>query len=368
MIKIVLILASLFLFTSCGTDASSGYSTIAGIDYPTLWFMVVGAVFTGYAVLDGFDLGAGAWHLFFRKEESRRIALNAVGPVWDGNEVWLVIGGGTLFAGFPVVYGSLFSAMYIPFMLFLFALIFRAISIEFRSKEPMKWWRQMWDVSYSIASALLALLLGVVLGNVLQGMPLNENFEHSGSWLAFLNPYAFLVGITSLSLFMMHGAIYLTMKTEGRLFAKVNQLLQRSIIAFVVLFVLLSLVTLLYIPHLSDGFKARPWLFFIPVLAVLSIANIPRLVTKRKYLPAFIFSAITVGLLLITVAIELYPVIIIDSSGLGNDITVYNGAASNKSLQILLTFAAIGGPLALSYTAFVYKTFWGKVKLDEHSY
>lgn len=356
------------LFTACGSDAESGYSTLAGIDYPTLWFMVVGAAFTGYAILDGFDLGAGAWHLFFRKEESRRIALNAVGPVWDGNEVWLVIGGGTLFAGFPVVYGTLFSAMYIPFMLFLFALIFRAISIEFRGKEPMQWWKNLWDTSYSISSSLLAILLGVVLGNVLQGMPLDDNFEHTGSWLTFLNPYAILVGITSLSLFMMHGAIYLTMKTEGRLFAKVNRLLQRSIIAFVILFVLLSFVTLLYFPHLSDRFKDMPVLFLVPGLAVLSIANIPRLVTKQKYLQAFIFSAITVGLLLITVAIELYPTIIIDNSGAGNDITVYNGVASDKSLGIMLTFAAIGAPLAVGYTAFVYKTFWGKVQLDEYSY
>lgn len=366
--KISTMLSLFFLLTGCGAETAEGYSTIAGIDYPTLWFLVVGAVFTGYAILDGFDLGAGAWHLFFRKEESRRIALNAVGPVWDGNEVWLVIGGGTLFAGFPVVYGTLFSAMYIPFMLFLFALIFRAISIEFRSKEPMRWWRQTWDVSYSVSSSLLAILLGVVLGNVLQGMPLDANFEHSGSWLAFLNPYAFLVGLTSLSLFMMHGAIYLTMKTEGRLFAKVNRLLQRSIVAFVLLFAILTLYTLLYLPHLSDRFREQPALFIVPVLSVLAIANIPRLVTKQRYLRAFIFSAITVGLLLITVAIGLYPVILIDSSGAGNDITVYNGVASNKSLGIMLTFAAIGAPLAVSYTAFVYKTFWGKVKLDEYSY
>lgn len=362
------VLPLLLLLTSCGTDGTDGYDTFLGINFQTMWFLVVGAVFTGYAVLDGFDFGAGAWHLFFRKEESRRIALNAVGPVWDGNEVWLVIGGGTLFAGFPVVYGTLFSAMYVPFMLFLFALIFRAVSIEFRSKEPMQWWRNLWDVAYSVSSITLSILLGVVLGNVLQGMPLDDNFEHAGSWLAFLNPYAFLVGLTSLSLFMMHGAIYLTMKTEGRLFAKVNRLLQRSIIGFVILFVVLTMYTLLFLPHLSDGFKERPWLFVIPVLAVLAIANIPRLVTKERYLQAFIFSAITVGLLLITVAIELYPTIIIDSSGSGNSITVYNGVASNKSLGIMLTFAAIGGPLAISYTAFVYKTFWGKVELDEYSY
>jgi cytochrome d ubiquinol oxidase subunit II len=358
----------LLLLTACGTDPASGYSTLAGIDYPTLWFLVVGALFTGYGILDGFDLGAGAWHLFFRKEQSRRIALNAVGPVWDGNEVWLVIGGGTLFAGFPVVYASLFSAMYIPLMLFLFALIFRAVSIEFRSKEPMKWWRQMWDVAYSVSSALLALLLGVVLGNVLLGMPLNDNMEYTGSWLSFLNPFALLVGATALALFMMHGAIYLTMKTEGRLFDRVNVLLRRAIIAFIILFVLVTLYATLYIPHLSDGVRANVALFGIPVLAILSIANIPRLVSKQRYIRAFIFSSITVGLLLITAAVELYPVIILDTSEAGNSITVYNAVASNKSLGIMLTFVAIGGPLVLGYTVFVYKTFWGKVRMDEFSY
>ncbi|MEO0732919.1 MAG: cytochrome d ubiquinol oxidase subunit II [Bacteroidota bacterium] len=364
----LLYLFPLLLLTACGTDAETGYSTVAGVDYPTLWFLVVGAVFTGYGILDGFDLGAGAWHLFFRKEESRRIALNAVGPVWDGNEVWLVIGGGTLFAGFPVVYASLFSAMYIPLMLFLFMLIFRAISIEFRSKESMKWWRQMWDVSYSVSSTLLAFLLGVVLGNVLLGMPLDNNYEFTGSWLSFLNPYAILVGFTTVALFMMHGAIFLTMKTEGRLFAKVNRLLLRAIIAFVVLFALVTVYTLIYLPHLSDGLRRNVALFGFPLLAILAIANIPRLVTKQKYLKAFVFSALTVGLLLMTVAVELYPVIIRDSSGAGNSITVYNGVASNHSLGIMLLFVAIGGPLAVGYTAFVYRTFWGKVQLDEHSY
>ncbi len=366
--KLILLFTLSLLLTACGTDAETGYSSIAGLDYPTLWFLVVGAVFTGYGILDGFDLGAGAWHLFFRKEESRRIALNAVGPVWDGNEVWLVIGGGTLFAGFPVVYASLFSAMYIPLMLFLFALIFRAISIEFRSKEPMQWWRNMWDLAYSVSSTILAFALGIVLGNVLLGMPLDDNMEFTGNWLSFLNPFAILVGFTALALFMMHGAIYLTMKTEGRLFTKVNLLLRKSIIAFVLLFVILTVYVLLYIPHLSDGLKANPLLLTVPILAILAIANIPRLVSKRRYLLAFIFSAITVGLLLITAAMELYPVILLDSSGAGNSITVYNGVASNKSLGIMLIFVAIGGPLAIGYTAFVYKTFWGKVRLDEHSY
>lgn len=344
------------------------YSTFLGLDYPTIWYLVVGALFTGYAVLDGFDLGAGAWHLFFRKEQSRRIALNAVGPVWDGNEVWLVIGGGALFAGFPVVYATLFSGLYLSFMFFLFFLILRAISIEFRSKEKMKWWRQMWDITYSISSIMLAFLLGVVLGNVLQGLPFAENTDINVPLPQALNPFALLVGTTTLALFMMHGGIYLLMKTEGRLFAKIGKLTKRSLIVFILLFSLTSLATLIYFPHLSDRFKDTPWLFIVPILGVLSIANIPRLLGKAKYFPAFIFSGFAMAFFLMVVAIELYPSILISSIDPQYDITVYDAAASNKTLGIMLGFVAIGGPLVLSYTYFVYRTFRGKVVLDETSY
>lgn len=343
-------------------------ATFLGIDYPTLWFLVVGGVFSGYAILDGFDLGAGAWHLFFKKEKSRRIALNAVGPVWDGNEVWLVIGGGALFAGFPVVYATVFSAMYIPFMLFLAFLIFRAISIEFRSKEPMLWWRKTWDITYSLSSILLSFLLGVVLGNVLLGMPIGPDYSFKGNWLDFLNPYALLVGITTLALFMMHGAIYLLMKTEGRLYAKLTILLKSGMVFFIISFAVTTVYTLIYIPHLSDNFKATPTLFLAPILAFLSIANIPRLASKRKFQQAFLFSALSIALLLVVVAFELYPVLILSTVDPMHNITVYNAASSEKSLGISLTFAAIGVPLVLGYTFFVYKTFWGKVTLDETSY
>ncbi len=343
-------------------------ATFLGIDYPSWWFLLIGAVFSGYAILDGFDLGAGAWHLFFRKEKSRRIALNAVGPVWDGNEVWLVIGGGALFAGFPHVYATLFSAMYIPFMLFLLFLILRAISIEFRSKEEMKWWRKLWDTTYSVASIALALALGIVLGNVLQGMDIGPDKEFAGSWLEFLNPYAFLVGFTTLALFMMHGAIYLLMKTEGRLYAKLTVLLKRGIIAFVILFSITSLYTLIYIPHLSDDFKSQPALFIVPVLTFLAIANIPRLSAKRKFRQAFFFSALSIAFLLVLVAIELYPTMLLSTLDPTYSIDVYNAASSEKSLGIMLIFAAIGIPLVGGYTYFVYKTFAGKVELDEMSY
>ncbi len=339
-----------------------------GIDYPTWWFLVVGGLFSGYAILDGFDLGAGALHLLFKKEESRRVALNAIGPVWDGNEVWLVIGGGALFAGFPEVYATVFSGMYIPFMLFLLFLIFRAVSIEFRSKEPMKWWRNTWDISYSISSIMLAFLLGVVLGNVLQGISLGEDFEFVGNWLEFINPYAIMVGITTVALFSMHGAIYLTLKTEGRLFAKLTILLRRTFLFFAVSFGITTLYTLIYIPHLSDRFKQYPILFFVPLLVFLSIANVPRLAAKRKYWQAFLFSSLTTALLLILVAVELYPIMVLSTLDPKYSLTIYNAASSNKALGIMLLFAAIGTPLVMAYTIFVFWTFRGKVKLDERSY
>lgn len=343
-------------------------ATFLGIDYPTLWFLVIGAVFTGYAILDGFDLGAGALHLFFNKELSRRIALNAIGPVWDGNEVWLVIGGGALFAGFPKVYASVFSAFYIPFMLFLCVLIMRAVSIEFRSKEPMLWWRKMWDISYACSSTLVGLLLGIVLGNILLGIPVDKDGNFTGSLLFFLNPYALMVGITTVALFMMHGAIYLVMKTENRLYAKLTVMVKNTTIFFVICMLLLSFYTILYIPHLSHNIKANSWMFIIPVLMVLSIANITRQITKRKYRYAFLSSAVAIGLLLIIVAVELYPNMLMSTLNPEYNLTVYNSSASQKSLGIMLTFAAIGVPLVGVYTTFVFWTFKGKVKLGEASY
>ena len=344
-------------------------ATFLGLDYPTLWFLVVGALFSGYAILDGFDFGAGAWHLFFEKEEDRRIALNAVGPVWDGNEVWLVIGGGALFAGFPVLYATLFSSMYIPFILFLMFIIFRAISIEFRGKEKMLWWKRTWDIGYSVSSIMLAFLLGVVLGNVLQGISFGENYQYfGGGFLEFLNPYAILTGLTSLSLFMAHGASFLLLKTEGQMFDKLTSLLKIGIIFFIISYALTTLYTLIFIPHLSDAFITNPLLFGVPALTFLSIANLPRLASQKKYKMTFLFSSITISLLLIVVAIELYPTLLISTVDQSFNIDIYNAASSDKSLGIMLLFVVIGTPLIIGYTLFVYKTFWGKVKLDETSY
>lgn len=342
--------------------------TFIGIDYNIWWFLVFGAVISGYAILDGFDLGAGALHLFLKKEQSRRIALNAIGPVWDGNEVWLVIGGGALFAGFPVAYAAIFSAFYVPFMIFLVGLIFRAISIEFRSKEPMLWWRTAWDITYCVSNIIVALSLGLMLGNVVLGIPLNKEHEFAGDWLSFFNPFAIMIAITTLALFMMHGAIYLAMKTENRLYTKLTVLAKNFTIFFVLSFAISTLYTLLYIPHLSDALRANPVFFLLPLIMLLAIANIPRNLKKGNYRVAFFSSSVTIAALLILVAVEVFPYLVYSPANPGNSITVHNAAASSKTMGILLIIALIGTPLVAIYTSFVFWTFKGKVKLDDMSY
>jgi len=342
--------------------------TFLGLDYNVWWFLVFGAVISGYAILDGFDLGAGALHLLLNKELSRRVALNAIGPLWDGNEVWLVIGGGALFAGFPVAYAAIFSAFYVPFMVFLVGIIFRGVAIEFRSKEPGILWRKTWDIVYCVASMVIALSLGLMLGNVAYGISLNSDKEFNGNWLSFFNFFSIMVAITTLALFMMHGAIYLVMKTEKRLYTKLYILARQFIIFFVLSFVITTLYTLLYIPHLSDFFRKSPSFFIIPVMMVLSIANIPRQLKKGKYRYAFISSSVTIALLLIMVAVEVFPYLLYSRTNPANSITIHNAASSPKTMKILLIIALIGTPLVGVYTSFVFWTFKGKVKLDETSY
>jgi cytochrome d ubiquinol oxidase subunit II len=340
-----------------------------GLDYGSWWFLIIGGLFAGYALLDGFDLGAGAWHLTFQKESSRRTALNAIGPVWDGNEVWLVIGGGALFAGFPKVYATLLSVMYTPFILFLALIILRAVAIEFRSKEPMLWWRKMWDIIYSFSSILLAFLLGVIFGNVLEGIPLDETHIVKNSTIfTFFKPFPILVGLTILALFMTHGAIYLLLKTEGRLYTKIRLSLRGALLFFLISLTLSSIYSLIYLPRLTQVFHEQPLWLIIPLLAILSIANLPRLCSKRKYGWAFIFSSLTILLFFALAASNLYPTLLHSTINQNYSLTISNAKASDKSLGIMLLMAAIGTPLVLTYTFFVYYTFRGKVKMDESSY
>ncbi len=338
------------------------------IDLNIVWFVLIGVLLTGYAILDGFDLGVGALHLLVKKDEERRLLINAIGPVWDGNEVWLVTGGGALFAAFPEVYATVFSGFYTAFMLLLFVLIFRAVAIEFRSKQEMKWWRQMWDAAFSISSVLIAFLMGVALGNIVKGIPLDANKEFTGTFLGMITPYTVLVGVTTVALFMMHGAIYGVMKTEGELHNKMRGWVNNTIIFFVICYVTTTMATLVYYPHMTEHFKEYPYLFIVAILNMLAVANIPREILHGNDFKAFLSSSASIAALMALFAIGLFPNIVISNPDPQNSLTIYNAASSQKTLNIMLIIALIGIPFVLAYTISIYWIFRGKVKLTKMSY
>ncbi len=341
---------------------------IEWLDLNTVWFVLVGVLFTGYAMLDGFDLGVGALHLFTKTDEERRLMLNSIGPVWDGNEVWLVTGGGALFAAFPEVYATVFSGFYFAFILLLVALIFRAVAIEFRSKQPMRWWRQMWDVSFAAGSVLSSFLIGVAMGNIAWGIALDEKHEFAGSFFDLLHPYALLLGVTTVALFMMHGAIYALMKTEGPLHEKLRGWINHTIIFFIICYAITTMATLLYVPHMAARVRANPWLFSIALVNMLAIANIPREVTRRRDGRAFISSCVAMLALMTLFGLEMYPHLILSNPNPEHSLTIYNAASSQKTLGIMLIIALIGVPLVLAYTVSIYWIFRGKVRLTPLSY
>jgi cytochrome d ubiquinol oxidase subunit II len=337
-------------------------------DLNTIWFILVGVLFTGYAMLDGFDLGVGALHLFVKKDEERRILLNAIGPVWDGNEVWLVTGGGALFAAFPDVYATVFSGFYLAFYLLLASLIFRAVAIEFRSKQPMRWWRQMWDISFSAGSIFSSLLLGVTLGNLAWGIPIDEHGEFAGTFLGLLMPYPLLVGVTTVALFMMHGAIYGVMKTEGALHDQLRGWAMNAIIFFVICAATTSMATLLYVPHMADRVRANPWLFSIVLVNMLAIADIPREFHHNRDWRAFLSSCLAMITLMLLFGLNLFPNLVYSRPHPENSLNIYNAASSPKTLGIMLVIAVIGVPIVIAYTGCIYWIFRGKVKIDRMSY
>lgn len=337
-------------------------------DLNTIWFFLIGILLVGYAILDGFDLGVGALHLLVKDDTERRIMLNSIGPVWDGNEVWLVTGGGALFAAFPHVYATVFSGFYTALMILLFMLIFRAVAIEFRSKQPMKWWRQMWDVAFSVASILIAFLAGVAVGNLITGIPLNAEKEFIGNFWTLINPYTLMVGVTTVALFMMHGAIYSVMKTEGQLHDKLRGWINNTIIFFIICYITTTMATLVYYPHMVQHFKEVPSLFILAILNMLAIANIPREISKGKDFYAFLSSCASIAALLSLFAFGLFPNFVIASNNPEFSLNIYNAASSQKTLNIMLIIALIGVPFVLAYTISIYWIFRGKVKLNNMSY
>jgi cytochrome d ubiquinol oxidase subunit II len=339
------------------------------VDLNTFWFLLVGLLLTGYAVLDGFDLGTGALLLCVKSDQERRIFLNAIGPVWNGNEVWLVTGGGALFAAFPQVYATVFSGFYDAFMLVLVTLIFRAAAIEFRSQRPGTRWRQMWDGAFAVASTLAAFLLGVAFGNIVWGIPLDSAREFEGNLLTLLHPYALFTGVATVGLFVMHANVYLALKTEGPLQEKLMRWTRVTVPAYLACFVAFNAATLLGCPHIVAAFRRRPVILgALFVVGLLVTFNILREIWRRNPGRAFVSSCAALVLHLGLFGAAVYPTIVFSTPDHAFDLNIYNSASTEKTLGFMFVVAIIGVPIVLTYTITVYYVFRGKVVLTEESY
>lgn len=330
-----------------------------------VWFCLLGVLLIGYVILDGFDLGVGILHLVARRDDERRVMMNSIGPLWDGNEVWLVTFGGALFAAFPIAYATVFSAFYVPFMLLLFGLIFRAVSLEFRSKVHSRAWRGLWDVAFSLSSALVAFLFGVAGGNLIRGIPVDAEHVFQGTLTGMLHPYPVLVGLMTVALFAMHGAIFPHLKTEGELQRRIHTWMWRTFGFFLITYVFTTMFTLVEVPSAVDNLRAFPVLWVVPVLNVLAVANIPRAIHRGRAGDAFISSCCVIAALAFLFAVAIFPNFVTSSLDPAWSITVWNAASSPKTLTIMLIVAGVGMPFVLTYTAIVYWVFRGKVTLDE---
>jgi cytochrome bd ubiquinol oxidase subunit II len=335
-----------------------------------IWFGLVGVLMAGYAILDGFDLGVGILHLGVRTDAERRILMNSIGPLWDGNEVWLVVFGGALFAAFPKAYATAFSGFYTGFMLLLCCLIFRAVSMEFRSKHDSKAWRTCWDVAFFAASTVATFLFGVVVGACMRGLPLDADgdFSHSLSLLELLTPYSVLVGLFAVATFAMHGAIYLYLKTEGELQQRIHGWMWSTFGVFLTLYLLVTIFTLGTNPRSVAKYEHHPWAWGVVVLNVLAIANIPRAIYLGKPFYAFLSSSATIAAFTFLFGMTLFPNLIVSNPHPENSLTVASAASTEKTLGIMLVVAGLGLPFVLTYTATIYWVFRGKVQVGKFSY
>ncbi|HSN76337.1 MAG TPA: cytochrome d ubiquinol oxidase subunit II [Anaerolineae bacterium] len=334
-----------------------------------VWYVLFVVIIAGYLIMDGFDLGVGILHPFLAKNDNeRRISLNSIGPVWDGNEVWLVLGGGVLFAAFPMVYASLFSGFYTAMMLVLLVLILRTVAIEFRSKRPSARWRSTWDWVFFASSLGIALLLGVAFGNIMGGVLLDSQGNIDGNLLTLLNPYALLVGVTTVVMLATHGAMYVSMKTEGDLQGRANHWVPRLMMVFFALNTLLVGWTVLAHELIADRYLAQPLLAIFPALALAAVIAGWLMVRKGRYFMAFLLSSAMIAGLLFSAAIGLYPNLLVSSIDLAYNLTIFNAASQPNTLTVMLVMALIGIPFVLLYTAGVYYVFRGKVQLNAQSY
>jgi cytochrome d ubiquinol oxidase subunit II len=376
-------------------------------DYETLrliWWVLLGVLLIGFAATDGFDMGTGALLPFVaRTDTERRVVINTIGPVWEGNQVWFVLGGGAIFAAWPALYGLSFSGFYLAMFLVLMALILRPVSIKYRSKRPEPAWRARWDWALFTGSAVPALIFGVAVGNTLQGVPFHFTPDlraiYEGNLFGLLNPVALYCGLVSLSMIVMHGAAWLTFKAEGAVAARARALGGKAAVIAAVLFagggVLVWLGLLggyrVTSPIIWDGpsnplgktvvadgsawlanFHAHPVLWLVPLLGVAAPLLAALGFKTGKEGLTFLASKLGVAMIIATVGVSMFPILLPSSTSPGHSLAVFDASSSRATLRNMLIATAIFLPLILAYTAWVYRVMWGKVTAKSiesgHSY
>lgn len=368
------------------------------LDYETLrviWWLFIGVLMIGFAIMDGFDLGIGALLPFVGKnDDERRVIINSIGPTWDGNQVWFITAGGALFAAWPLAYATVFSGFYIALLLTLFALFFRPLGFDYRSKMPDPRWRAAWDWGLFVGGAVPALIFGVAFGNLLQGVPFHFDSDlrsyYTGSFLGLLNPFALISGAVSLSMLIMHGSIYLQMRTEGAIAARSRT----ATLVFGLIFLVAFALAGLWIAFAVDGYRivsaptfdapSNPlgktvehspglwitnystfaWLWMAPVLVFVGGLSAMALSIRRHPGFAFIASGLAVACVVLTAGFSMFPFLLPSSSRPGSSLTIWDASSSHSTLSTLFWVTVFFLPIVILYTSWVYRVLRGKITVD----
>jgi cytochrome d ubiquinol oxidase subunit II len=330
------------------------------MDLNILWFILIAVLYTGYFLLEGFDFGVGILLPFLGKSDTeRRVILNTIGPVWDGNEVWLLTAGGATFAAFPNWYATMFSGFYLAFFLLLLALIMRGVAFEFRSKAPSPRWRAFWDWSIFGGSLVPALLLGVAFANLIRGVPINAQMQYVGTFFDLLNPYALLGGLASLSAFTLYGAIFLSLKTTGELEQRARRAAMRLWFPAALLLVLYFGATY-FATDLVAHLGVNPGVIPIGMVVLMLVAGV--LIRRNNMGWAFLLTALSILFSVATIFLILFPRVMISSLNPAWSLTIYNAASSPYTLTIMTIIALIFVPIVLLYQSWTYWVFRKRIQ------
>lgn len=334
----------------------------------SIWFVLWGVLWAVYFMLDGFDLGLGALMPALAKNDTdRRVIYNAMGPFWDGNEVWLITAGGVTFAAFPSAYAVMFSSLYSALMLVLFALILRGVAFEFRSKRDSAAWRKLWDACLWIGSFAPALLLGVAFANIFKGIPIDGQGVYHGTLFSLLNPYGLLGGLLFLLLFMVHGALWLAVKSTGDLRARAESMAAALWIPLVMVAVIFLIATAYY-TNLYDNYMSSKLLFVVPLVAVLALLSARVMMAKGQWWKAWSMSSVTIVFCTLFGVSGLYPALLPSSLDPSFSMTIFNSASSPLTLKIMLGVALVMVPIVIIYQAWTYKLFSRRVTQEDLDY